>query len=59
MQPPKNIIICLDGTWNDPTDNHPTNVHVLSEALEKNNSQQVFYYPGIGNEQENNWAMHL
>ena len=55
----KNIIICCDGTWNNPEqeDNGiaaPTNVVKLRHALTNKNSQGisqiVYYHPGVGGE---------
>ncbi len=48
----KRIIICADGTWNSPKDEHPTNVLKLARAIspmsKDNIPQQVFYDWGIG-----------
>jgi len=51
----KNIIICLDGTWNKPDerehkDNNETNVRNLCEILDKENpsAQVVYYDEGVG-----------
>lgn len=51
----KNIIICLDGTWNKPDErkheeNEETNVRNLWELLEKEkpNEQVVYYDEGVG-----------
>ncbi len=48
----KNIVICCDGTWNEP-DEHPTNVVKLMRALrpthpESGRSQIVYYDEGVG-----------
>lgn len=45
---PKNIVICCDGTNNDPE--HPsTNVARLYEVLDKESPEQIVYYdPGVG-----------
>jgi uncharacterized protein (DUF2235 family) len=45
---PKNIVICLDGTANEPEKN-PTNVARIFEIALKDPSRQVAYYdPGVG-----------
>lgn len=46
---PKNIVVCLDGTWNNAvsTDTPSTNVHVLFQLVARNN-QLKSYYPGVG-----------
>lgn len=46
---PKNIIACLDGTWNNSTsdDAPPTNVHTLFLSISRAN-QIKSYYPGVG-----------
>lgn len=49
----KNIVICIDGTNNDPdmakeTDSDTTNVHRLSELLTKDETQIVKYFKGVG-----------
>jgi len=55
-----NLIICCDGTWNNPTqeDNGvpaPTNVVKLYNALaendDNNNEQLKYYHPGLGGEE--------
>ncbi|WP_345974920.1 DUF2235 domain-containing protein [Sulfurimonas sp. HSL3-7] len=55
MAEPKNIIICLDGTWNKPDEgrheeNKETNVRNLWELLEKDEPQKqvVYYDEGVG-----------
>lgn len=56
---PKNLIVCCDGTWNNPAqeDNgiaSPTNVVKLYNALAENDSTGVaqlkYYHPGVGGE---------
>ena len=32
-KPGKRIVICADGTWNDPEDEHPTNVLRMARAI--------------------------
>lgn len=49
----KTIAIFIDGTWNDPTDKHKTNVYRLFKASLNNKKQQTFYAAGVGNEKEN------
>ncbi len=51
----KNIVICLDGTWNKPDErpheeNEETNVRNLWELLEKDepDKQRVYYDTGVG-----------
>ena len=52
----KNIVICLDGTWNKPDEcsheeSGETNVKNLYELLEKSPSKQVVYYDsGVGSQ---------
>lgn len=53
--PSKNIVICLDGTWNKPDEkiheeNEETNVRNLWELLEKDkpHEQVVYYDTGVG-----------
>ena len=48
----KNIVVCCDGTWNEP-DEHPTNVVKLMRALrpthpDSGRSQIVYYDEGVG-----------
>jgi uncharacterized protein (DUF2235 family) len=55
----RNVVLCIDGTWNDPTDSSEqgrghTNVYRLSQALDRNAKNQfVRYFPGVGNQQDN------
>jgi hypothetical protein len=49
----KKVIVCCDGTWNTPTEmDHglpsPTNVVKLNYALVRNDTQSVYYHPGVG-----------
>ncbi len=45
----KNIIICCDGTGNEPSDKHNSNVVKLYSLIEKNPETQVtFYDTGVG-----------
>lgn len=46
---PKNIIVCLDGTWNNSVSgsNPPTNVNLIYQSLCRNGQVQD-YYPGVG-----------
>jgi len=53
MPPPKKrIVICADGTWNDPEDENPTNVLRMARAIrpvaEGGVKQVVFYDWGVG-----------
>jgi uncharacterized protein (DUF2235 family) len=45
----KNIVVCIDGTWNNSvSDDAPsTNVHNLFLSLERSNQFKI-YYPGVG-----------
>ena len=48
----KRIVICSDGTWNDPEDKHPTNVLRMARAIRPvasdGTKQVVFYDWGTG-----------
>ena len=48
----KRIVICLDGTWNDPEDQIPTNVLRVARAIKphaRDNTEQVVFYDwGVG-----------
>ena len=48
----KRIVICADGTWNDPQDEHPTNVLRVARAISPlaadGRPQVVFYDWGVG-----------
>ena len=48
----KRIVICSDGTWNDPEDEIPTNVLRVARAIkpqdDENTQQVVFYDWGVG-----------
>jgi uncharacterized protein (DUF2235 family) len=50
--PNKRIVVCADGTWNDPEDEHPTNVLRFARAIkpedDKGVQQIVFYDWGVG-----------
>ena len=50
--PTKRIVICADGTWNDPEDEHPTNVVRMARAISPQDAygvqQVVFYDWGVG-----------
>jgi uncharacterized protein (DUF2235 family) len=44
-----NLVVCLDGTWNRPDAEHPTNVVKLARNLVNDFSRQIVYYdPGVG-----------
>ena len=51
-RPVKRIVICADGTWNDPEDEHPTNVVRMARAIRPQDDsgiqQVVFYDWGVG-----------
>ena len=48
----KRIVICCDGTWNVPGQEHPTNVVKTARAIlpeaHDGTSQVVFYDAGVG-----------
>ncbi|RLQ21329.1 DUF2235 domain-containing protein [Seongchinamella sediminis] len=48
----KRIVVCADGTWNDPEDEHPTNVlrvaRAVSPVADDGRKQVVFYDWGVG-----------
>ena len=48
----KRIVVCADGTWNDPEDKYPTNVLRVARAVrpqDQNGVQQIVYYDwGVG-----------
>lgn len=52
----RNLVLCIDGTWNDPSDIHEpgkdaTNVYKLSEAVDTDaGGQVVCYFSGVGSE---------
>jgi uncharacterized protein (DUF2235 family) len=50
--PKKRIVICADGTWNDPEDENPTNVLRFARAIkpeDENGTQQIVFYDwGVG-----------
>ncbi len=56
----KRIAIFIDGTWNRPDAEHPTNVVRLSRCLfgsdVDGNTQQVIYSPGVGSGTGSNWV---
>lgn len=56
----KRLVICFDGTWNNPEQEEngvasPTNVYRLKNAISKLDDngieQKVFYHPGVGGEE--------
>jgi len=54
----RNLVILIDGTWNDPSDalksgGGVTNVLRLHRALDSDRLQHCFYFPGVGNQLEN------
>ena len=55
----KRIAIFIDGTWNRPDAEHPTNVLRLSRCVmhsdHRGDPQQVIYSPGVGSGRGNNW----
>jgi len=50
----KRIALFCDGTWNDETDPHPTNVYLLSQSVaerdDAGNEQRAEYFSGVGTE---------
>lgn len=56
----KRIVIFIDGTWNRPDAEHPTNVVRLSRCVQAHGDggmpQVVLYSPGVGCGRGNNWA---
>jgi uncharacterized protein (DUF2235 family) len=43
------LIVCLDGTWNRPDDEYPTNVVKMARNLVNDYSEQMIYYDrGVG-----------
>jgi len=65
----KRIAIFIDGTWNRPDAEHPTNVVRLAQAVRPYGDPQVdegdpplgmpqivLYSPGVGSGRGNNWA---
>jgi len=61
----RNFVLCIDGTWNDPTDatesgSGTTNVLRLFKAVSRDESKQYArYFPGVGNEVQNGWFGRL
>ena len=52
---PKRLVVCCDGTWNDPQDE--TNIHWLSQNIVDDGAEQlVFYDEGVGTEWYNEQA---
>lgn len=50
VRKPKNIIICCDGTGNEPSAGGSSNVFDLVGLLQADKSQLVYYDPGLGTE---------
>lgn len=46
MSEHRNLIVCCDGTWNEPESN--TNVWKFQDALRHTRRQQIFYEEGVG-----------
>jgi uncharacterized protein (DUF2235 family) len=46
--PPRNLIVCCDGTGNIWGNGHDTNVVKLVRVLQKDDQQLVYYDPGVG-----------
>jgi 8-oxo-dGTP diphosphatase len=60
LEPPKNIVICCDGTWNRFDRDKNTNVSKLCYCLEHHHPNQVMYYdPGVGTLASEQWRTWL
>jgi uncharacterized protein (DUF2235 family) len=50
--PSKRLVVCTDGTWNDLTKGHPTNVLKVARAVKRHDPegipQIVYYHSGVG-----------
>jgi uncharacterized protein (DUF2235 family) len=48
----KRLVVCTDGTWNDPVNGRATNVLKLARAVKRFDAkgvpQVVYYHPGVG-----------
>jgi len=48
----KRLVVCTDGTWNDLTKGHPTNVIKIARAVKRVDAngvpQVVYYHQGVG-----------
>lgn len=61
----RNFVLCIDGTWNDPTDGEErgagvTNVLRLHNALDRAAADHfVRYLPGVGNQEQHGWLGQL
>ena len=45
----RNLVMCLDGTWNKADAPHPTNVLLTRDAAQAADADQLVYYdPGVG-----------
>jgi uncharacterized protein (DUF2235 family) len=47
----KRLVVCCDGTWQEATQDYPSNVRKISQAIKAENTaqpQHVYYSPGIG-----------
>ncbi|MEA5536928.1 phospholipase effector Tle1 domain-containing protein [Crocosphaera sp. XPORK-15E] len=57
MHQKKRIVVCCDGTWNELTNSHPTNVvkfaRLVKYMADDKTPQLVFYLPGLGTEDGN------
>ena len=47
MTDSRNLVVCLDGTNNEP-ESGATNVARMYDVAEKNDGQLVYYDPGVG-----------
>lgn len=52
---PKNIVVYMDGTRNDPDDEHTTNIHKMYTATAQDEGQHTLYISGVGNERDGSW----
>jgi uncharacterized protein (DUF2235 family) len=48
----RRLVVCTDGTWNDPLKDTPTNVVKIARAVRRRDTdgvtQVVYYHPGVG-----------
>jgi uncharacterized protein (DUF2235 family) len=40
-QPSKRLVVCTDGTWNDLTKGHPTNVLKVARAVKRHDPEGI------------------
>lgn len=48
----RRLVVCTDGTWNDPAKDEPTNVYKIARAVQRTGEdgspQVVYYHAGVG-----------